>query len=134
MKVLIVDDDLNNRLLLKKFLAAYGPCDMVASGGDALTIFEHALGEGVPYDLVCMDIMMPGMDGLQATQRIREIERQAGVPPASEVTILMVSALDSPQVVMESFHKGGCTDYLVKPITMEKLRNKLRECGFTERK
>ncbi|MBF0152334.1 MAG: response regulator [Magnetococcales bacterium] len=130
MKILIADDDLNNRLILKRFLSTHGQCDMVANGRDALTIFEHALGENAPYDLVCMDIMMPGMDGLETTRRIRETEKQMGVPPHAETTILMTSALDSPQVVVESFHEGGCTDFLVKPITHARLIEKLREYGL----
>ncbi|MBF0177226.1 MAG: response regulator [Magnetococcales bacterium] len=127
MKILIVDDELNNRLLLKKLLTGVGQCDMVSSGQDALVLFEHALGENTPYDLICMDIMMPGIDGLECIRRMRELEKETEVPPSSESIILMVSALDSPQTVVEAFRKGGCTDYLTKPISRDKLFSKLLE-------
>ncbi|MBF0137406.1 MAG: response regulator [Magnetococcus sp. DMHC-1] len=132
MKILIADDELNNRLLLKKILSPYGQCDMVANGSDALTVFEHALGDNTPYNLICLDIMMPMLDGQETLRRIRELEKQMDIPAHAEATIFMISALDSPQVVMESFHKGGCTDYLTKPVLREKVLEKLREYGLIE--
>ncbi|MBF0626054.1 MAG: response regulator [Magnetococcales bacterium] len=127
MKILIVDDELNNRLLLQKILGRFGHCDMVVNGNEAVEIFEYAQADNAPYDLICMDIMMPGADGQTALRKIRELERKLNIPPREEAVILMISALDSPRVVMDSFRQGGCTDYLTKPITREKLENKLRE-------
>ncbi|MBF0611258.1 MAG: response regulator [Magnetococcales bacterium] len=132
MKILIADDELNNRILLKEILEPYGECDMVANGAEAVDIFEAELLDGVPYDLVLMDIMMPEMSGQEAVKRIRRIEEDHDVRPANEVIIIMVSALDAPADIVEAFYNGGCTDYITKPFTPQKLMEKLRSNRLLE--
>ncbi len=129
MKMLVVDDDFNNRTLLQKLLSPYGSADVVIDGREAVDAFVLAHSEGAPYDLICMDIMMPEMDGHQAVQIIRGKEREMGISPQDEAKILMVTALDSPKEVMRAYYRDGCTDYITKPITKEKIDNKLREYG-----
>ncbi|MBF0609729.1 MAG: response regulator [Magnetococcales bacterium] len=133
-KILIVDDEFNNRKLLQQILQPYGHCDMVVNGVEAVEIFEMAMDEGAPYTLICLDIMMPEMDGQEALKRIRASEKVRQVPPSKETTILMITALDTPKDVIEAFYQGGCSDYLVKPVTGSKLVNKLTECGVLSKR
>lgn len=130
MKILIADDELHNRMLLQKILSPYGECDAVVNGKEVVDIFELALQDADPYDLVCLDIMMPEMDGQEALERLRAVEKEMGVDPDDESTIVMVTALDSPKTVINAFYRGGCTDYLPKPITPDRVLNKLREHGL----
>lgn len=130
MRILIVDDEFNNRMLLQKLLAPFGSCDVVVDGQEALEAFILAHAEGEPYELICMDIMMPEMDGHQAVRTIRDKEKELGIQPKEESKILMVSALDSPKDVLKAYYHDGCTDYLVKPVTKEKIEEKLREYGL----
>ena len=127
MRMLVVDDDFNNRMLLQKLLASYGEAETVVDGQEAVEAFLLAHSEGRPYELVCMDIMMPEMDGHQAVQIIRAKEKELGIAPRDEVKVLMVTALDSPKEVMKAYYRDGCTDYLAKPITKEKIDGKLRD-------
>jgi two-component system chemotaxis response regulator CheY len=130
MRILIVDDEFNNRMLLQKLLAPYGSGDVVVDGLEAVEAVVMAHAEGDPYDLICMDIMMPEMDGHQAVQAIRAKEKELGIHPKDEVKILMVTALDSPKEVMKAYYQDGCTDYLVKPVSKEKIEEKLRAYGL----
>ena len=123
MNILIVDDLLQNRKLLADMLRHYGQCDTVADGQEAIEIFEGRLVDGDPYDLVLLDIMMPGIDGQKALAEIRRIERERRV--AKEAIIIMVTAADEPQGVLKAFYRGGCDDYLIKPINQENLLEKL---------
>ena len=127
MKILIADDNLNNRMLLVKMLSTYGDCDSVENGIEAVESFEYAIENGNPYDFVCLDIMMPEMDGQAALKRIRQLEIEKGLRTTKEAVIFMVSALDTESQVVEAFFRGGCTDYLTKPVTHEKILSKMRE-------
>ncbi|MBF0588244.1 MAG: response regulator [Magnetococcales bacterium] len=127
MRVLIVDDEFNNRMLLQKLLAEHGDCDIVVDGREAVDAFLMAHEDSDPYQLICMDIMMPEMTGNQAVVEIRRKERELGIPTPQEAIIIMTSALDSPKEVMKAYFKSGCTDYLVKPITPDMLAAKLKE-------
>jgi len=132
MKVLIVEDDLMSRFILKDFLSPYGECDTVGDGNEAVQAFEFAWEKNMPYDLICMDIMMPNMDGLEALKRIRQTEKDSGILGSAEVKVIMVTALDNPKTVFEAFYKGGATSYIVKPINKIRVLDEVRSFGLTD--
>ena len=123
MNILIVDDLLNNRKLLRDTLKPYGQCDMVSDGQEAIEMFEGGVADGTPYDLVLLDIMMPGLNGQETLEAMRRIEQKQQV--AKEAIMIMVTAVDSPQNVLKAFYQGGCDDYIVKPFKGETLIDKL---------
>jgi two-component system chemotaxis response regulator CheY len=130
MKILIVEDDFVARRTLKEILTPYGECDVVVDGEEAIQAFQMAWDEKRPYDLICMDIMMPHVDGQESLRQIREIEWDMGVKGADEVRVIMISALDDPKTVVDAFYKGGATSYIVKPIQKKKLLEEIRSFGL----
>lgn len=130
MKCLIVEDDFISRRILKELLSSHFDSDIAVNGEEAVTSFRMAHEGKRPYDLICMDVMMPGVDGIEALKCIRELEREMGVPPELEVKVLMTTALDDPKTVINSFYKGGATSYLVKPVSKQKLMRELRTFGL----
>ena len=76
MKILLAEDDFVTRKFMASFLSKYGECDVTVDGMEAVDAFMLALEEGEPYDLVCLDIMMPVMDGYQALMGIRKLEKE----------------------------------------------------------
>ena len=132
MKILIVDDDFMIRRILKDILWPFGDCDVVTDGSEALQAFRLAWEENAPYDLICMDIMMPDMDGQQSLREIRALEEKLEIEQTDEVKVVMVSALDDPKNVVQAFSKGGATSYIVKPIEKEKLLSEIRRLGLIE--
>ena len=78
MRVLIVEDDFVARRVLKEILSPYGECDIVVDGEEAVQAFRLAWEDEEPYDLICMDIMMPNVDGHESLKRIRLIEQEMG--------------------------------------------------------
>jgi two-component system chemotaxis response regulator CheY len=130
VKCLIVEDDLISRRILKELLSSVCDCDIAVNGEEAITSFRLAHEGKRPYELICMDIMMPGTDGQEALRRIREIEKELGIPPNLEVKVIMTTALDDPKTVVQAFYQGGAASYIVKPISKQKLFSELRTLGF----
>jgi two-component system chemotaxis response regulator CheY len=132
MKVLIVEDDFTSRKLMQTILAPHGDCDIAVNGKEAVDAFLTALDGGKPYDLICMDIMMPEMDGQEALKAIRSIEKDRGMRGPREVKVIMTTALDDPKNVIEAYYKGGATSYLPKPIDRQLFIHLLRNLGLVK--
>jgi two-component system chemotaxis response regulator CheY len=130
VRFLIVEDDFTSRRLMQKMLAPYGESDIAANGQEAVMAFAAAMQEQNPYALICLDVMLPEMDGQQVLRNIRALEHEAGIQPVNEVKVIMTTALDSPRDVIDAYYKGGCNGYLVKPIERQKLVSFLHEYGL----
>ena len=126
MRALIVEDDFTSRKLLQMILSPHAECDIAVNGDECVQAFRQALEEKRPYDLICLDIMMPQKDGQQALKEVRTIEKEYGVPTEDEVKIIMTTALDDPKNVVEAYYKGGATSYIPKPIDKHMFLNLLR--------
>jgi len=131
MKILIVEDDLTSRILLSRMLSPYGDCDVVVNGKEAVECFDLAHAEESPYDLICLDIMMPEMDGQEVLAVIREKEEENKIAGLDGVKIIMVSALGDKDNVLKAF-QSGCEAYLTKPIEKAKLIEHIKEFGLTD--
>ena len=127
MKILIVEDDFGSRVAIQRMLTPYGDCEVAVNGKEAMEAFTSSLESGNPYDLICMDIMMPEMNGQEALSLIREKEKLYSISPRDEVKIVMMTALDMAKDVIDAYYKGGCTSYLVKPILKENVLKMLQE-------
>lgn len=113
--ILIVDDDADLRTILVRTFKR-DPYTLLEAedGADALRICQEQ-----PPDLVLLDIMMPGLEGVTACEQIRAL------PGMQHVPILMVTALEDPQTIERAF-KVGATDYITKPINLGVLRQRVR--------
>ncbi len=125
MKALVVDDCAVARELLVLALENYTEVDQVESGVDAVKMVEAALDSDSPYDLICMDLNMPGMTGHDALRLIRQKEADRSSQHLSK--IFMVTASSSPDDMMEALLAGDCDDYLTKPVLMNTLKELLQK-------
>jgi two-component system chemotaxis response regulator CheY len=125
MKTLVVEDDFTSRLFLQELLSEYGECHIALNGKEAVEAFRAARAAKHGYNLICMDVMMPEMDGHAALQEIRAIEKDDGVLPNYAVTIVMTTALDDPKNVMQAY-ESACDAYVLKPIDTSKLLDYLK--------
>lgn len=120
MKVLIVEDDYASRKFMMNYMKDYGSCDVTVDGMEAVDAFMMALEEDEPYDLICLDVMMPVMDGYQVLSTIRNLEKQKGITEDKCVKVIMMTALNEQKHVKKAFEMG-CTVYCAKPIDLDKL-------------
>jgi two-component system, chemotaxis family, chemotaxis protein CheY len=126
MKTLIVEDDFTSRLVLQEFLKTYGSSHIAVNGREAVEAVGLALAEGAPYDLICLDIMMPEMDGLEALKKIRGQEEAKGILSSKGAKIIMTTALGDMKHIGAAYTRL-CDSYLVKPIDKLKLLEALEQ-------
>lgn len=129
MKILLAEDDFATRKFMLSFLSKYGECDVTVDGMEAVDAFMMALEDGEPYDLVCLDIMMPVMDGYQALMGIRNLERQKEIPEDKAVKVIMTTALNEEANVKMAFELG-CTIYSGKPIDQNRFEQAMRKLNL----
>lgn len=129
MKTLIVEDEYSSRLFLEEALKRYGTVDVAVNGKESVEAVRDALLAGAPYDLVCMDIMMPELDGNEAVKQIRALEAKTGRVSSEGARILMTTALGDMKNLMAAFG-NLCDGYLTKPIKLESLQKELASLGL----
>ena len=129
MRILIVEDNFTCRSFLLRYLAPHGECDIAVNGIEAVDAFKTALQENQPYDLICLDIMMPQMNGHEALAAIRATENALGIGGHDGVKVIMTTSVNESAHIMEAFREG-CEAYLVKPVDEVKLLAEIEKLGF----
>ncbi len=112
MRVLVVEDNLDLQANIARFLGPDVQLDFAVTGPQGLTL---ALGQ--EYDVIVLDLMLPGMSGIEVCQRYRQLAERL-------VPILMLTARDTLDDKEEGF-RAGADDYLVKPFSLRELRLRL---------
>lgn len=95
-------------------------------GLEALDAFMISLKDNKPYNLICLDIMMPKVDGVKVLKNIRDMEIQKKVDPDKRAKIIMTTALAETEYVKQAF-EYGCNAYAAKPIDKEKFEEVLNK-------
>jgi len=129
MRTLIVEDDFTSRMLIQELLRLYGPSHVAVDGQEAVDAVRAALEAGEPYDLICLDIMMPEVTGQEALTAISALEAQRGKTAAQGSRILMTTALSDSENIMRAFREQ-CDGYLIKPIDKARLLGSLEKLGL----
>ena len=126
---MLAEDDFVTRKFMVNFLSKYGECDVTVDGMEAVDAFMMALEDEEPYDLVCLDIMMPVMDGYQALVAIRKLEKEKNISEEKAVKVIMTTALNEERNVKMAFELG-CTIYSGKPINQDRFEQALKKLNL----
>jgi two-component system chemotaxis response regulator CheY len=129
VKTLIVEDEITSRVLLRELLKRYGVPHVAMNGKEAVEAVSTALDTLEPYDLICMDIMMPEMNGQEALKKIRQMEGEAGIEPVRRAKVIMTTAHADKDNVLQAI-QSQCDYFLVKPIDGRALLEELRRMGL----
>lgn len=133
MRILIAEDDRISRSFLQKFMQSYGEVDMAVDGMEAVDLYMDSIKQNNRYDLLCLDIMMPKVDGLKVLKVIRQLEKQQGISQENHLKIIMMTALADVGYVDEAFRQG-CDAYASKPVDTDKVEEVMRNLGLIEEK
>jgi|688.fasta_scaffold543988_2 CheY-like chemotaxis protein len=128
MNILIAEDDAIARRVLSLFLAPYGSVHAAATGKEALSMFERALQSESSFDLVCLDIHMPGLEGLEVLKNIREIEVNQN--PARKTPVLMLTGSSEEKEIAQA-QLLGAKGFILKPIIESDLIDHLDAMGMS---
>ena len=131
VRVLVVDDHPISRLVAAQLCSRWGMrAEEAASGEDALRMASAARTGGDPYRLICLDYMMPGMDGAETARRLRETGQ------CGELGIILITSTDE-RGELQRMAEAGCDACLVKPLREAVLLDRIqrvlgsREAGVT---
>ena len=117
--MLLVEDNRVNQKVAKRILDRLGhDCETADDGPSAIAAAERSR-----FDVILMDIQMPGMDGFQATAEIRASERARNLPRTPVIALTAHAMKGDRERCLES----GMDAYLAKPITVDALRRALAE-------
>jgi CheY-like chemotaxis protein/HPt (histidine-containing phosphotransfer) domain-containing protein len=126
LRVLLCDDNIVNQKVALRLLQQMGyRADLAGNGREALEALDRQ-----PYDLIFMDLMMPEMDGLEATRIIRERQRQPSRHPNYKSPIIIVAMTASAMMGdREKCLASGMDDYVAKPVRLENIRTTVERWG-----
>ena len=130
LNILIVDDEIIAGKVMASYLNPYGVCDVITEGRGAVEQVEQFIqNHAASYDLICLDINMPGMDGLEVLQEIRRLEAEYGIDAADSARVIMATLMNDSHHVSRAF-MNQCEIYLVKPIQRDELLRQLVALGL----
>lgn len=125
MRALIVDDCMVTREMLAVMLENHAQIDQAENGSQAIQMVEQALTQDAGYDLICLDLNMPGITGHETLREIRTKEEQHAA--GARAKVFMITASSSPDDMMEALLSGSCDDFLTKPVMNKTLLELLQK-------
>ncbi len=129
MKILVCDDSATVREFWKVCLEGYGEVDYAQNGAEAIELIDNAYQQNEPYELACLDIIMPEVNGYDVLAHIRMVEEEhkgENLPPCK---IIMATGKDQPQDFTAAY-MIGCEAYITKPLNKEKVLSEIKSLGF----
>ncbi len=120
-----------SRTKLELIMENFGDCKTLEHGDEALAVFHEAHRQDDPFDLIMLDINLPGIDGIQLLSAIRNAEKELKIEKPRQAKILMTSSCRDKERIVASV-QSGCDDYIGKPYNLDLIRNKLGKLGIKE--
>ncbi len=132
MRILVAEDVTLIQKMLKRLLEPYGEITFAANGREAFQEFQKTLQTQNYFNLICLDINIPEINGLDVLKNIRAAEKLNHVPLKDRAKIVIVSSTNDADVVMKAI-KLGCDGYIVKPFSKEKIVAELKKLNLLKK-
>lgn len=132
MKTLIVEDDRVCGNVFKLEMSKHGECQLVRTGEEALIVYKEALNNGVPFQLMLLDIILPGISGAEVLKLVREIEEERNINEIDKLRILITTAFDdwyNREIIIKKLNYEY-ENYYIKSSNIKELLDKISEMGF----
>jgi|GEM_PF-1444377 len=130
IKSLIVEDDPFTQKILCAQMRSFGSCDRANNGSQGVEMFRQSLESPQErYDLVCLDLGLPDMEGMTALNNLRNVESQFEDDIPKRTSMIITTAETKPEIIAKAF-EVGCDGYLMKPCTIEEIERELKKLGL----
>ena len=126
MRILLIEDEPVTAKLMQNILQDFGNCDYASDGESGLELFKRAHNLSLPYDLICLDIILPDISGKILLSKIRGYEKTLNIEKIGKSKIIMTSSIGRTSVI-KKMHDLGCEAYIIKPINVKIFKNKIIE-------
>lgn len=130
MRILIAEDDPVSLKTLHSIVDELGQVELARDGAEAFDKYCEAFDAGASFDVILLDVMMPEYNGQEVLAAIREREAESGIGVDEGVPVIMTTAMDDSQNLYQA-HANGCVNYLVKPVSREKVLSAIRRLGLS---
>lgn len=128
-RLLLVDDNIIHRKLSEKLFAPFGETVVAGSGAEAVTLFDQELAADKVFDVVILDMLMPGMDGMETLRQMRALEKLKGLTP-DQCSKILISSHDTDPELQRQAEIAGCNRYYPKKISKDGVAAMLGEFGI----
>lgn len=130
MRVLIVDDDLSTRKLLQVILRKYAECELAEDGSLGVEKIKKSFEDNTPFDIIFLDVMMPGLNGHEVLVELRKLEEEKGILLGHGAQVVMETCLNDNSTILDSFREG-CEYFIVKPFNKQQVLDLLEKMGHS---
>jgi len=132
LNILIIEDARVNQEFLILALKPYAQCKAVLTGEAGLLEHKRSLEHGQPFDVVFLDINLPGINGLKTLELMRAAEDQYEVPDSRRARVIVTTVLDDDRTASRAFISGQAVSYMTKPFRARQIAEELRKLGLLE--
>lgn len=131
VRILILDDDAENRKATEEMFSQYGDCESLAVEHHAVEVFKVALSGKKPIDLIALDLSQEYHKGIGFIKTIRGLEKEQRISKTEYVKIMVTTDLREAQVV-KACAEAGCNSYVLKPLKEKVIFEKLSDMGLKQ--
>ncbi len=126
IKTLIVEDVTVLQKMISRIIKSYAEVTSIDNGVEAIYLYTKAILNDDPYDLICLDIYIPEMNGLEVLQNIRKFEEKIGLSSENRVKIIVITSLANNESFEREIKKYA-DSFLNKPFSPADLTNELNK-------
>lgn len=130
LKALIIEDEQVNREFLLLALKPHATCVAVGTGEAGLKEHRRALTADEPFELIFLDVMLPGIDGLRALEQLRATEDAFDLSESARAKVIVTTVLNDHQTASRAFIHGHAASFLTKPFRASELMLELATLGL----
>lgn len=124
-----MDDEFVALTKLTALLSKYGKCDAAANSSQALDLFDDAIFNFQPYNLITIDIELPGINGIDTLKKVREWEKRNNIQLEKGVKVMMMSAAEVSASTFPNLNEG-CEEFIPKPFNGHSIAGILNRFGL----
>jgi len=129
MRTLIVEDVHFLALILQRIIEPYSSADFAHNGAVAIEKYTKAYTKGKAYDLICLDLLLPEMDGFEVLRSLRQFEEECNLPVNERTKVVVISTFNDQKTVAKA-RAAGCDSYIAKPFRKDRVLRTIEKLGL----